>query len=66
MPCHIGGKVVMNWGDSVYRAIEQRDAAALCRMAEEADREETRMFLNLLADLVGRQSKKSTSLKKTA
>ena len=43
----------MTWGEELHSAIERRDATTLRRMAEEARKEETRMFLNLLAGMVG-------------
>ncbi len=56
----------MTWGEELQTAIERRDAATLHKMAEEARKEETRMFLDLLAGMLDQQPKKSTQLKRTA
>jgi len=56
----------MTWGEELRSAIERRDAPTLRRMAGEARREETRMFLDLLAGMIDRQTKKTTQLKRTA
>ena len=56
----------MTWGEKLRSAIELRDATALRRMADEAQKEGTRMFLNLLAGLIEHQPKKTTQLKKPA
>ena len=44
----------MTWGEEVETAIERRDAPTLHRMAEEAQKEETRMLLTLLAGMIVR------------
>ncbi len=41
-----------NWGREVYDAIARRDASMLRRMAADADREETSMWLRLLARML--------------
>jgi hypothetical protein len=56
----------MTWGEELHSTIERRDAAALRKMAEEARKEETRMFLNLLAGMINQPPKKTTRLKRTA
>ena len=56
----------MTRGEEIHTAIERRDATALRRMAEEARTEETRMLLNLLAEVIDQQPKKTTQLKRTA
>ena len=38
--------------DEIYTAIARHDVAGLSGMAEQAQSEETRMFLTLLADIV--------------
>ena len=45
----------MTRGEELCTAIQGRDTATLLRMAAEARREEDRIFLALLAQLVGRQ-----------
>ena len=40
------------WGRQVHDAIARRDAAALRRMAASAEREESRMWLTLLARML--------------
>jgi len=40
------------WGQQIHDAIARRDAAALHRMAAAADREESRMWLTLLARML--------------
>jgi len=45
----------MNQGEQICNAIQQRDSATLRRMADEARRQEDRMFLALLAQLVERE-----------
>jgi hypothetical protein len=47
----------------IFTAIERRDSGGLRRMAQRAQKEETRMFLSLLADVVEQDLKK---LKKSA
>jgi len=44
--------------EEIQTAIEQRDAITLRKMAEEARKEGTRMFLTLLAGMVDQQAKK--------
>jgi hypothetical protein len=56
----------MTWGEELHSAIERRDATALRKMAVQAQREGTRMFLNLLAGMMNHQPKKTTQLKRTA
>jgi len=56
----------MPWGEDIYEMIERRDSAALRRMAEETRKQETRMFLALLAEMIDQQRKKSMPLKRTA
>jgi flagellar biosynthesis chaperone FliJ len=56
----------MTWGEELRSAIRQRDATALHKMTEEARKEETQMFLNLLADLIHQQPGNVTQLKRTA
>ena len=60
------GGTLMTWGQKLHSTIERRDASALRRMAEEARKEETRLFLNLLAGMIEQQAKKATQLKRTA
>ncbi len=55
----------MTWGEELQTAIERRDAATLHKMAEEERKEETRMFLDLLAGMLD-QPKKNTQLKRSA
>ena len=38
--------------------MQNRDSATLCKMADEAERDEARMYLTLLADLVDFRGKK--------
>jgi len=40
------------WGRKIHDAIARRDIAALRRMAASADREESRMWLTLLARML--------------
>ncbi len=40
-----------NW-DAVHSAVEKRDSGALRRIARAASREQTRVLLNLLADML--------------
>ena len=42
----------MNKGEQIRLAIQHRDSASLRSMADQAQREEERMFLVLLADLI--------------
>lgn len=56
----------MTWGQKLHSTIERRDATALRRMADEAQKEETRLFLNLLAGMIEQRAKKATQLKRTA
>ncbi len=56
----------MTWGEKLQTAIERRDPATLHKMAEESRKEETRMFLDLLAGMLDQQPKKSTQLKRSA
>ncbi len=55
----------MTWEQKLHSTIERRDATALRRMADEAQKEETRLFLNLLAGMIEQQPKQ-TQLKRTA
>lgn len=41
-----------DWGQKVHGAIARHDVAALRRMATSADREETKMWLTLLARML--------------
>jgi ribosomal protein S7 len=50
----------------IHTMIDRRDSVALRRMAEEARKPETRMFLALLAEMIDQQRKKSMRLKRTA
>jgi len=56
----------MTWGEELYKTIERRDATALRSMADKAQREETRLFLKLLAGMIEQQPKTPTQLKRTA
>jgi len=56
----------MTRGEEIQTAIERRDATTMRRMAEGAQKEETRMFLSLLAGMISQQLKKTTQLKRTA
>jgi hypothetical protein len=56
----------MSWGETLHSAIEGRDATALRQMAEVAGKEGTRMFLNLLIDMIDEQPQSTTQLKNTA
>ena len=58
--------VVMTWGEKLQTAIEQRNPTVLRRMAEEARREETQIFLRLVADLMRQKPNRRTPLRKTA
>ena len=60
------GGTLMTWGQRLHSTIERRDATALRRMADEAQKEETRLFLNLLAGMIEQQPKQPTPLKRTA
>lgn len=42
----------------IYSAVRRRDGITIRKMALQAQKEETRMFLSLLADLVERDLKK--------
>ena len=42
----------LNWAERFQIAMQQRDSAILRKMANEAQRDEARMCLRLLADLV--------------
>jgi hypothetical protein len=53
----------------ITTAIKRRDSISIRKMAQRAQKEETRMFLNLLADIVERDlraMKKSLSQKRAA
>ena len=50
----------LNWAEQFQLAIQNRDSAILRKMAKEAQRDEARMCLALLADLV--DSRKWTGL----
>jgi Holliday junction resolvasome RuvABC DNA-binding subunit len=54
---------LITWAE-LDKAIERRDAKALRRMAKETQNEDARIILNLLAEIIQRQVKKSTHLKK--
>ena len=56
----------MPWGEDIYEMIERRDSAALRRMAEETRKQETRMFLALLAEMIDRQREENMQFKMTA
>jgi hypothetical protein len=56
----------MTWGEKLHSAIERRDPTTLRRMAEETPKEETRIFLRLVANLIHQQPKRVTTLKRTA
>ena len=56
----------MTWEQRLHNTIERRDATALRRMADEAQKKETRLFLNLLAGMIEQHPNKPTQLKKTA
>jgi hypothetical protein len=47
--------ILMTWGEELHSAIERRDATTLRRMAEEARKKETRIFLALLAGMIDQQ-----------
>jgi len=48
----------LNWAEQFDTAMQNRDSATLCKMADEAERDEARMYLTLLADLVDFRGKK--------
>ena len=54
----------MGSGKDLHTAIERRDSATLRKMAQTAQKETTRMFLNLLADFLDQDDLKK--LRKTA
>ena len=56
----------MTWAEKLHNAIERSDATALRRMADETQKEDTRLLLNLLAEIIQQQVGKATHLKKTA
>jgi hypothetical protein len=56
----------MNWGEEFHSTIARRDVAALRRMADEAEKEEIRLFLNLLAAMIEQQPQTATQLKRSA
>lgn len=56
--------VSMGSGKDLHTAIERRDSATLRKMAQTAQKETTRMFLNLLADFLDQDDLKK--LRKTA
>lgn len=56
----------MTWEQKLHSAIERRDATALRRMADEAQKEETRLFLSLLAGMIEQQPKQGPPLKRIA
>jgi hypothetical protein len=56
----------MTWAQKLQSTIERRDATALRRMADEAQKEDTRIVLNLLAGMIEQQPKQTTQLKSTA
>ena len=56
----------MTRGEEILTAIERRDATTLRKMAEEARKQETRIFLNLLAGMIDQQPRKSMQLERTA
>jgi len=56
---------MIRW-EEIQTAIEQRDATTLRKMAEKARQKGTRMFLNLLTDMIDQQPKKSMQSKGTA
>ncbi len=60
------GGARMTWGQELHSTIERRDATALRRMADESRKEETRLFLNLLAGMIEQQPNQGTQLKRTA
>jgi hypothetical protein len=53
-------------GKDIHTAIELRDAAALRRMAEQAQRQETQIFLKLLAGMIDRNLTQGVQLTKSA
>ncbi len=56
----------MTWEQELHSTIERRDATALRKMADEAQKEQTRLFLNLLAGMIEQQPNRGTQLKRTA
>jgi hypothetical protein len=56
----------MTWGEDINNAIARRDTTALRGMAEKAQREETQIFLKLLAGMIDRHLKQGVQLKKSA
>ena len=56
----------VSWGDTFYAMIEQRDSAALRRMAGEVRKEETQLLLTLLAEIIDCDQNKSVQLNKAA
>ena len=56
----------MTWGERIYNAIELRDATVLRVMADEAQREEARLLLKLLADMIDRDPNESLQFKSSA
>jgi len=60
------GGTRMTWAEKLHDAIERHDVTALRRMADETQKEDTRIFLNLLAGIIQQQTKEATQLKRTA
>ena len=56
----------MTWAERVHSAIEQRDAATLRRMTQNAARDEPRIFLKLLTELIDHQMMKGAALQRIA
>ena len=56
----------MPGGKDIHTLIQRHDSAALRTMAETAQKQETRMFLALLAEMIDQQRKKSMRWKRTA
>jgi len=51
----------MTWGDSINTAIARRDTTALRRLAERTRRKEVEMFLRLVAEMVERELRNTSS-----
>jgi hypothetical protein len=56
----------MTWGEDINNAIARRDTTALRGMAEKTQREETQVFLKLLAGMIDRHLTQGVQLKKSA
>jgi hypothetical protein len=56
----------MPGGEDIHTMIERGDSTALRRMAGDAPKQEARMFLALLAEMIDRQREENVQLKMTA